>query len=119
MTTATQSMPGLFTPTSEGQLSAVARAVRGVIAPTAITIEQESPRIAALAALESAVAEYSQQMRKIGQYPEKVLVAVKSTVRDIATPIGLKPTVDALTTQAAQWCISAYFDVPSMEDGAE
>ena len=119
MTTATQSMPGPLTPPSERQLAAVARAVHGVIAPPAITVGQESPRVAALAALESAVTEYSQHMRRIGQYPEKALVAVKSTVHDIATPIGLKPIVDALTTQAAQWCISAYFDVPSMESGAK
>lgn len=66
-----------------------------------------------------AVADYSRQMRKIGHYPEKVLVAVKSAVRDIATPIGLKPTVDALVTQAAQWCISAYFDGRSMEKVVE
>ena len=110
MATSTESITGPPLP-SESQLAAVARAVRAVVEPES-TVELDSSRAAALATLRYAVAEYTQQMRRSGRYPEKVLVAVKSTVRDVATPMELKPTVDALVSEAAQWCISAYFDGP-------
>ena len=110
MATITQSMPDLLTLPSEGQLAAVARAVRAAIAPEGATGALAAPRAAALATLRCSVAEYAQQMRRSGQYPEKALVAVKSTVRDVRTPKELQPSVDALVSQAAQWCITAYFD---------
>jgi len=77
--------------------------------------QEDSLPVPALATLRFVVAEYSHEMRTLGHYPEKVLVALKSAVRDVGTPIGLKPMVDALVTAAAQWCITAYFDAPSME----
>lgn len=109
MTTITQSMPGLLPVPSERQLAAVARAVRAVVEPDSASGALDSSRASAVASLRHAVAAYTQQMRRNGRYPEKALVAVKSTVRDVSTPMVLKPTVDALVSVAAQWCISAYF----------
>lgn len=119
MTTVTQSMPSMSPLTSECQLAAVARAVRAAIVAERSAQEEDSSPVAAVATLQFAVAEYSHEMRRLGHYPEKVLVALKSAVRDVGTPIGFKPRVDALVTDAAQWCITAYFDAPSMEPVVE
>lgn len=78
--------------------------------------EEDSSRVAHRRTLQRAVAEYTRQMRKLGHYPEKVLVAVKSTVRDIARPVIDKPVLETLVGDAAQWAIAAYFDT-NLETG--
>jgi len=115
MTAVTHSMPRMNALPSGYRLAAVARAVRAAIAAERSAEQEDSLPVPALATLRFVVAEYSHEMRTLGHYPESVLVAVKSAVRDVGTPIGLKPMVDALVTAAAQWCITAYFDAPSME----
>jgi hypothetical protein len=77
-----------------------------------------SPRVAQRGTLQRAVAEYTRQMKNLGQFPEKILVAVKSTVREVATPMISKSVLDTLVRDAAQWSIAAYFDTSSEEDKA-
>ena len=119
MTTITQSMPDMSPLSSECQLAAVARAVQAAVAAERTAHQEDPSPVTALATLQFAVAEYSHEMRRLGHYPEKVLVALKSAVRDVGTPIGFKPRVDALVRDAAQWCITAYFDAPLMEPVVE
>ena len=118
-TTITQSILGMSPPSAERQLADVGRAVRASIRAQHCAEQKDPSSVAALERLQYAVTEYSQEMRGLGHYPEKVLAALKSAVRDVGTPIGLKPTVDALVTDAAQWCITAYFDAPSVETVVE
>ncbi len=72
--------------------------------------DDDSLSVAHRRKLQCAVAEYSQQMRDLGHYPEKVLVAVKSAIREVAAPVTRKPVLDAMVHDAAQWSIAAYFD---------
>lgn len=67
-------------------------------------------RVAHCGALQRVVAEYTRQMRNLGQYPEKVLVAVKETVLSVATPLVRASSLGALVRDAAQWSIAAYFN---------
>lgn len=78
--------------------------------------EGDSSRVTHRGTLQRAVAEYTRQMRNLGHYPEKVLIAVKSAVRDVATPVIRKPVLDTLVRDAAQWSIAAYFDT-NLEKG--
>lgn len=66
--------------------------------------------------LQRAVAEYTLQMKKAGEYPEKVLVAVKSTVANVVMPLIRKSNLDDLVRDAAQWSIAAYFET-KIEEG--
>ena len=74
--------------------------------------QEDAAWIAHRRALSDVVREYTHQMRKAGQYPEIVLVAVKSTIRDVGTPMVRKSVLDNLVCDAAQWSIEAYFDAP-------
>jgi hypothetical protein len=73
--------------------------------------QENASWIAHRRALCDVVQEYTRQMRNAGQYPEKVIVAVKSTIRDVATPMIRKVVLDGLVCDAAQWSIAAYFDM--------
>lgn len=78
--------------------------------------EEDSLRVSHRGKLQRVVGEYTRQMRNLGHYPEKVLVAVKLAVRDVATPVIRYSTLDALVRDAAQWSIAAYFDM-NLEKG--
>jgi hypothetical protein len=132
-------VPQMSSVSSEFQLATLAGAARDAIqSPRAARFDDEavryrideggasgsapggksSPRVAQRGTLQRAVAEYTRQMKNLGQFPEKVLVAVKSTVRDVATPMISKSVLDTLVCDAAQWSIAAYFDTSSEEDKA-
>ncbi len=90
----------------EGQLAAIERAVADAV--------QDGPDHRRT--LQQAVAEYTLQMKKAGEYPEKVLVAVKSTVANVVMPLIRKSNLDDLVRDAAQWSIAAYFET-KIEEG--
>ncbi len=99
------------TDSPESQLAAIERA-----ASNAIRSEPDRR-----GTLQRAVADYTLQMKGMGEYPEKVLVAVKSAVRNVAAPLIRKSCLDDLVRDdlvrdAAQWSIAAYFDT-HIEDG--
>ena len=68
--------------------------------------------------LRAVVREWSLMLRGQGLPPEKVLVVVKTFVRDAIAPSVARHAApdasdhhgDALVTDASQWCIEAYFD---------
>jgi hypothetical protein len=70
---------------------------------------RQSSVIAHLRELRLAVMEYTRTMRRIGHYPERVLVTVKTIVREVGTP-HCGAMLDQLIRGAAQWSITAYFD---------
>lgn len=75
--------------------------------------EEDAAWIAHRRALRSVVGEYTRKMRNNGDYPEKVLVTVKSTIRDVGAPMIRKSVLDKLVCDAAQWSIAAYFETAS------
>ena len=68
--------------------------------------------------LRAVVREWSLMLRGQGLPPEKVLVVVKTFVRDAIAPSVARHADadasdhhgDALVTDASQWCIEAYFE---------
>ena len=67
--------------------------------------------------LRAVVREWSLMLRGQGLPPEKVLVVVKTFVRDAVAPsvaryadTDAEHRGDALVTDASQWCIEAYFE---------
>ena len=61
-------------------------------------------------ALDDAVVVITRQMRRQGRYPEDVLVAIKSAVREAAVPLVPDHLVRDVVGSAAQSCISTYFE---------
>ena len=60
--------------------------------------------------LHDAVTVCARQMRAHGYYPEKVLVAVKSAVGVAATRLLPEQIAEGVVSDAAQACITAYFE---------
>ena len=60
--------------------------------------------------LHDAVSVCTRQMRMHGYYPEKVLVAIKSAVCDAAVPLVAEELVTEIVHDAAQSCITSYFE---------
>ena len=60
--------------------------------------------------LGDAVALITRQMRMHGYYPEQVLIAIKSAVRDAAVPLVAEHLVKDIICASGQWCITAYFE---------
>ena len=63
--------------------------------------------------LRDAVVVCTRQMRQHDYYPEQVLVAIKSAVREAAIGLLADSTVNDLICEAGQSCIDAYFDSQS------
>lgn len=61
-------------------------------------------------ALDDAVVVITRQMRRHGRYPEDVLVAIKSAVREAAVPLVPEHLIRDVVGGAAQSCISTYFE---------
>lgn len=58
-----------------------------------------------------AVSVCTRRLRETGYYPETVLAAVKSGVRDAVVSLVPEPAAENVVREAAQACIAAYFDV--------
>lgn len=64
--------------------------------------------------LRDAVCSFVRQARSVGQPPERVLMAVKSAVRQAVLHAPARPdaTTDAqLMQQSVEWCIAEYYRV--------
>ncbi|MGZ3332533.1 MAG: hypothetical protein ACXU9O_10625 [Gemmatimonadaceae bacterium] len=59
-----------------------------------------------------AVSACTRDLRNAGHYPETVLAAVKSGMRQAAVPLVSEQAVENMTRKAGQTCIAAYFDLP-------
>ena len=61
-------------------------------------------------ALGDAVGVFTRQMSMRGYYPENILVAIKSAVREAAVPLVAEQLVEGIVRDAGQSCITAYFE---------
>lgn len=68
-------------------------------------------------ALGEAVWVVTRQMKMHGYFPESVLIAIKSAAREAAVPRVAEHLVRDIVADAAQWCISAYFE-PAIDQRA-
>lgn len=68
--------------------------------------------------VEEAVFACTRDLRDRGYYPEAVLAAVKSAMRQAAAPLVPAQAVTNLIRKAAQACIAAYFEPPNRFEAA-
>lgn len=59
-----------------------------------------------------AVSACTRDLRNTGYYPETVLAAVKSAMRQAAASLVSEQATENITRKAAQTCIAAYFELP-------
>jgi hypothetical protein len=62
--------------------------------------------------VDEAVSVCTRDLRNIGYYPETVLAAVKSAMRQAGASLVSEQAVENMTRRAAQTCIAAYFELP-------
>lgn len=62
--------------------------------------------------VDEAVSVCTRDLRNTGYYPETVLAAVKSGMRQAAVSLVSEWATENMTRQAAQTCIAAYFELP-------
>jgi hypothetical protein len=62
--------------------------------------------------VDEAVSVCTRDLRNTGYYPETVLAAVKSGMRQAAVSLVSEQATENMTRKAAQTCIAAYFEPP-------